>query len=94
MGWRVESEAEQGRYAAWGDGGLEVDDRTRQLLEGYVGELLPLTVTGPYHALGGLDDELGVFLAALNTDAVPPPRRVTGTPPPAPVAAVPDGATP
>jgi hypothetical protein len=96
MVWRVSSDAEQGRFVAWGGDGLDADADSRRVLAGWAADRpsLPLTVTGPFHAVDGLEDEMGVFLLAIHTDAVPPPRTITGQPPKAPTVTVPAGATP
>lgn len=95
MAWAVRSDAVPGRYVAWNGDGLDADADTRRDLEGWarMRASFPVTVTGPFHEVAGLDDELGMFLLATQTDAVPTPRTVTGTPPTARAAAVPAGAT-
>lgn len=96
MAWRVESLADRGRFVAWGSDGLDADAVTRariaQLADGTPS--LPLTVTGPFHDVDGLGDEMGVYLLATLSEALALPRRVVGTPPRSAPAPVPDGATP
>lgn len=95
MSWRVTSEADPTRFVAWDGEGLVTDERTRLELEELVDSAatVALTITGPFRDVETLDDELGVFLFAMQA-AVPPPITITGTPPAGPAAEVPEEATP
>jgi hypothetical protein len=82
VAWRINSTADAHRWAAWGDNGLEADDITREELEELVdGETaVALTLTGPYRDVSSLDDEVGVFLLAMQ-GSIPYPHEIIGTPP-------------
>lgn len=92
--WQVRSTDNPARHVGWGDRGLEADPVSRKILEGHValGDVVQLTVTGPSYVPTGLDDELGAFLLAMQTDTVPLPREIIGTPPRGQVFGIPEGA--
>lgn len=83
MAWRINSTEDRQRWAEWPDeGGLNADPVTRAELEDLVdGETaVALTVTGPFRDVETMEDEVGVFLLALQ-GAIPPPHEIIGSPP-------------
>lgn len=93
--WRVESQDDPTRYAGWGEGGIEADPATLADLADLVDGpyQVALTVTGPFADVTSMEDELGVYLFAVQA-VIPGPFTITGTPPAGPPADVPEEATP
>jgi hypothetical protein len=93
--WRVRSLEDRARHIGWDDdSGLEGDPASIAALdlELEAGTVTQLTVTGPPHRPAGRDDELGVFLLALQADVLPGQREIIGSPPRGEVYEVPEGA--
>jgi hypothetical protein len=80
--WRVNSTEDPHRFVEWGDAGLDTDPITREELEELVdGETaVALTPSGPFRDVSTLDDEVGVYLLAVQ-GSLPPPHEIIGTPP-------------
>lgn len=92
--WRVQSTEDRSRHVSWDDGGLDADPATLEALQLQVDLGTPalLTATGPTYRAADLDDELGVFLLAVQTDAMPGGREIIGSPPRGEAYEVPEGA--
>lgn len=108
MGWRVNSVESPALFVEWRDGsgiadeegvetepgGLGGDPGTlaylRELIDAEV--LVALTVTGPFRDVFSEDDQVGVYLLAVQ-GALPGPHEIIGTPPSEATAPIPEGAT-
>lgn len=79
MAWKVAS-VTAGRYVKYSRTGIITADRDSRIeLDGRRGQPLMMTPTGPaYHPMSR-DDEVGIYLLALQV--VPGPVEVTGEPP-------------
>lgn len=92
--WQVRSIDDPARHVGWGDDGLAADPESAAALEAAIGlgDVVQLTVTGPPYTPAGVGDELGAFLLAMQTDVMPGPREIIGTPPRGEVYEIPEGA--